>query len=275
MFNRDIIIELSKHLDPKNVANLACLNKEMNQLTQDELFWEYMCSNYSFKGIKFYETYQDNFKIAWKLFHPQQYSMLLIYSDDYYRPLGVFNTTSIDLIVDKIIEIYNSGEYPEFNENVNRAIMYKFGKSKIYDLKKEKLITMINRWSHKHLALETISVYPYPGNLNELEPEIICLYYTGEQSFRAYGCFLGTKKRDDIIDMIGYLLNESDEFLKDNIFCKESDDDDDVEEEFKDNFCEKLKNRLVENEDIEYILDNEVEYDYGSFVLREIPFYKV
>ncbi len=272
MFNRDTVIELSKHLSLNDMVNLSCLDKEMNRLSQQDLVWENMYWENFTKPINYYDTYRGNFQLAWKLFHPSEYLILLRYSDDDYQPLCIFNTVSMELAIDKIIEIYNSGINSELNKSLNMVLFYKRETSKIYNIKKDQLETKINKWAHTYLALISIPVYEYPGEPNETS--INCFYYTGEQNFKEYGCFIGSENRDEIIDIIGWLLNASDEFLgNDNIFCKE--DEDESKKEFKDEFCEKILDRAVDNEDIQYLLDHHVTYDEGIFILKEIPFYKV
>ena len=271
MENRDTILELFKHLDLTDVANLFRLSKEMNRLSQQDLIWEKIYSKIFSNEIGYYDTYRDNFQLAWKLLHPREYLLLLIYRGNYYQPLGVFDTSSIDLTVDKIWELYNSGQYPELNKSVNMAIFHERPTSKIYELDKEQLATMINKWAHTYLALVSIRVYEYPGEPNT--STIMCFYYHGGQDFKGYGCFPGSENRDEIIDLIGWLLNESDKFMGDNIFCRE--DEKEEEKEFKDEFCDKYISQEVENEDIEYLLDHSVEYDEGIFILKALPFYRV
>ena len=272
MFNRDMLLELLKHLDLTDVANLASLNKEMNRLSQHDLIWEKIYSKKFSNEIDYYDTYRDNFQLAWKLLHPKYYSILLIYGDDYYQPLGIFNTRSTDLVVDKIWELYNSGRVPELNKSINMAILRKPPTTKIYELGFEELAASINKRDHTYLALLDIRVYEYPGEPNE--SSIFCFYYSGEQQFNGYGCFTGNDSREEVIDIIGWLLNETDEFMgRDKIFCRE--DENEEEKEFKDEFCDKYISQEVENEDIEYLLDHSVEYDEGIFILKALPFYQV
>ena len=92
--------------------------------------------------------------------------------------------------------------------------------------------------------------------------------------------FLGSQDRDKIIDLLGFLLNEVDNFLADDdpLFFEndysDDDDDDDESYQFKTTFVRKLNNRSVENEDIKYLIDNFIDYNEGVFVLRKIPLLK-
>lgn len=274
MFTRDLLLELAKHLKLTDVAKLACVNREINQLTQDEIFWQYLYRSSAFKGLDIYQTYRDKCTSGWKLLHPLKYSMLTIHTEDYNAPLGIFNTTDMDLIVDKIIELYYSELNSEFNMNINRAIKGK------YEITKEQLLSKINKPNCEYLALEPIAIYDYPTD----ESTLNCLYYSEEDFLEVYGCFQSTK-RNHIIDMIVFLINNSDEFSKDNAFSPDSDydddydnddpDDDDYEEaKFKKRYCEKYKNKSITTQDVEYMLDDNG-YDEGVFILKEIPVYKV
>ena len=108
MENQAVIIELTRHLKLSDVVNLAQVNKKLNQLMSHDLIRKNMyCSNF-FQHLMVYDNYRYNFQLAWCWLHPSKYSILLKRVDGEYlgfEPLYIFDTSSIDLIADKIIDI--------------------------------------------------------------------------------------------------------------------------------------------------------------------------
>lgn len=236
MWTQDILIELTRHLNVKDIVNLAQVNKKSNRLMLHELIWQEMFPKCFFSRIVLYETYFENFKLAWKLLHPLKYSALVAKVENEYIPLYVFSGTNRDLIADKIIEIYNSEPEPEpkpehgywsFNYCINEALMRTFKSiylrlqdcnRKLHDLTREEVKKMLNT-PHSHLSLEPIPIYEHPGRTEEMTKEIMCFYHNDAvkfigggwvHTFMGYRCFLGTTSREEILSMLVYLLNEDD-----------------------------------------------------------------
>lgn len=168
MWNRDIVTELAKHLDVEDITRLAQSSRYISSVTQQDLMWKNIYENYFSTKILEHDSYRNNFKFAWELEHPQNYSLLMWC--EYYgycQPLGVFNTADINLVATTIIEIYDPDQKSFFNIYVSSGINYandvfdsKDFQGKVAELKRspEKLVAVLNNEADYYLALITIPV---------------------------------------------------------------------------------------------------------------------
>lgn len=265
MENRDLLLELAKHLRPNEIAKLACLNRETNRLVSQEMVWKNMYEHNFCEHLDYYQTYQENFKLAWSWLHPRtEYSIMLTAYDDelpIYSPLCVFNTTNIEYILDNLGEISQSDKY--------YYLVHEYGIPSFDDMTR----AQITRTFQEKFVLKSVPVYEYPEGGGEAMKKVFCFYYYNQNGCKCYGCFLGAD-REEILKILAFILNIDDKIVGEKcegIFFDNSDPRPEYVEIYPE-ITNRLRNRCIAADDIKYIVDLPLEFDQGVYRLRKVLF---
>lgn len=242
MDQRHTFCEIAKHLVPKDLAQLAQVcSKFSSELKENDYFWLNLYRDFFFNQINFYDTYRENFALAWKMVHPKYYTGIYsIHDGQYGWPILVLDTDNLDLVADKLIELYNSEQYIELNVTLNASIHnsrpYRnnialqpnisdenikrikytdcdhivqdgIKTTKLFVFERDVMKFLLTHWQHDSTVASKLPVYEYPGR-EANKTEISCLICRGSETCIGIGAFSGTDDINEIVDMMGFLFNE-------------------------------------------------------------------